>query len=227
MLLQKTSDINFSVSKWLKHQVLLDADEMEACLEALKGVEFYNVSTIASFDELNISREIFLKTYRCYITDIKSGKIPEPNHKIFSSAATMDSRALYAKEVQPGRWMAKLAKPVVQLQKHCFFASKMDHKIYPMVMSPDSIQWGLQFSFPQIFFDGSGGSYTKTSDEKQFPNAALFAKLLKWLRVASVPTTFVWDEQKVATSLRLGKGCFTWIENHPQLRKERIKVHVY
>jgi hypothetical protein len=227
MLSQKSSDIKYSVSKWLKHQVLLDVDEMKVCLEALDPFEFYNVSSIASLEDLKISHETFLRVYENYITDLKRGKAPEPDRKIFSAVMTVDSEALYAKEIQPGRRMAKLARPVVQLQNHCFFASKMDHKIHPMVMSLGSIQWGLQFAFPQIFFDGSGGSYIKNSDEKQFPNAALFAKLIKWLRSASVPTTFLWDGHKVATPLRIGKKCFDWIENHPQLKEQGITIHVY
>jgi hypothetical protein len=214
----------FSVSKWLKHQVLLDVHEMVFCLQALSPFEFYNVSTIAPLEDLAISHKAFLESYQKYIEDLKNGKIPEPDRKIFSSVATIDTEALYAKEIQPGRWMAKLALPVIQLQHHRFFASKIDHKIHPMVMSPESVCWGLQFAYPQIFFDGSGGSYTKTSE---FSNAALFAKLLKWLRAETVPTTFVWDGYKVATPIRLGRACFAWIENHPQLKAQGIKVHVY
>lgn len=227
MLQAKSPLKKFSVSKWLKTQVLLDGSEMKACLEALNPLEFYNVSSIALIDQLSISQEMFLQSYESYISALKDGKVPEVDRKIFSSVATVDPEALYAEEVQPGRWMAKLAKPVVQLQHHRFFASKIDHKIHPMVMSPESIYWGLQFAFPQIFFDGSGGTYTKTSDEVKFPNSALFAKLLKWLRTFSVPTTFVWDGQKISSPIRLGKECFAWIANHPQLKEQGIKVHVY
>ena len=227
MLQAKSPLKKFSVSKWLKTQVLLDVSEMKACLEALNPLEFYNVSSIALIDQLSISQEMFLQSYENYISALKDGKVPEIDRKIFSSVATVEPEALYAEEVQPGRWMAKLAKPVVQLQHHRFFASKIDHKIHPMVMSPESIYWGLQFAFPQIFFDGSGGSYTKTSDESKFPNSALFAKLLKWLRAFSVPTTFVWDGQKISSPIRLGKECFAWIANHPQLKEQGIKVHVY
>ena len=227
MLQAKSPLKKFSVSKWLKTQVLLDVSEMKACLLELSPLEFYNVSSIAPIDQLSIAQEMFLQSYENYISALKDGKVPEIDRKIFSSVATVEPEALYAEEVQPGRWMAKLAKPVVQLQHHRFFASKIDHKIHPMVMSPESIYWGLQFAFPQIFFDGSGGSYTKTSDESKFPNSALFAKLLKWLRAFSVPTTFVWDGQKISSPIRLGKECFAWIANHPQLKEQGIKVHVY
>lgn len=224
VLSQKNHESKFSVSKWIKHQVLLDAAEMEALVTAIKPFEFYNVSTIAPLEELNITHEVFLKAYQNYISDLKNGKIPEPDRKIFSAVATVNSDALYAKEIGPGRWMAKLCTPVVQLQHHRFFASKADHKIHPMVMSPDSICWGVQFAFPQIFFDGTGGSYSKTT---QFPNNELFSKIVKWLRAESVPTTLIWDGQKVATPIRLGKACFAWIASHPQLKAQGIQVHVY
>lgn len=224
MLAQRTVEKKISVSKWLKHQVLLDVSEMEACLNWLAPFEFYNVSSIVPLEELNISCEQFLKKYQSYILNLKQGKNCEPDRVVFSSVMTVDTGALYAKEVRSGGWMAKLNAPVVQLQNHRFFASNVDHKIHSMVMSPGSVQWGLQFSFPQIFFDGEGGSYTKTST---FPNAALFSKLLKWLRNETVPTTFIWGGHKVATPLRLGKECCRWIENHPQLVEQGIKVHVY
>lgn len=212
-----------SVSKWLKIQVLLDALEMEDCLAAVAPFEFYNVSAIAPLGELKISHDVFLKEYQTYIEELKAGKIPEPDRKIFSAVATVDPSAIVTYEVQPGRWMAKLSYPLVQLQHHRFFASKVDHKVHSMVMSPESIHWGLQFSFPQIFLGGAG-SYKKTSE---FPNAALFAKLQKWLRAHSVPATFVFDGVKVGTSIRLGKKCFEWIHRHPQLIEQDVQVYLY
>lgn len=227
MLSHKVTEPKVSFSKWIKSQVLLDADEMEACFNAVSPFELYNTCSIAAFEELTITHSTFLEAYKKYVHSLREGELSEPDRKLFSAVMTVDPEAVYAKELQPGRWMAKLARPVVQLQNHRFFASNLDHKIHPMVMSPDSIQWGVQFAFPQIFFDGSSGSYKKTSDEKQFSNAAVFGKLLKWLRSESYPTTFVWDGQKVASPIRLGKQCFKWIANHPQLKKQGIKVHVY
>lgn len=228
MLPLKTShNKTFSVSKWLKHQVLLDSAEMEACIDALPQVAFYNVSSIVPQSELEISKQSFMEAYRRYISALRAKEIPQPDRTIFSSVMSVNPEALYAQEVKPGGWMARLANPVIQLQHHRFFASKVDHKIHPMVMSPDSIYWGIQFSFPQIFFDSSQGHYTKTSDENLFPNGAVFSALVKWLRAHSVPTTFFWEGAKISTPIRLGKGCFSWIHHHPQLLQQGIKVHVY
>ena len=218
MLSKRETDPKFSVSKWTKYPVLLDNQEMEACFKALPPFEIYNVSRVAPLENLTISHEDFLKAYAIYISDLKSGKIPDPDRAIFSSVFSTDPESVYAKEISPGRWMAKLAKPVVQLQHHKFFVSKIDHKIHSMVMSPESISWGIQFAFPQIFFGEDG--YMKTSSE-------LFTKLVKWLRAESVPTTFIFEGEKISSPIRLGKGCFAWIANHPQLIEQGVKVHVY
>ena len=94
-----------------------------------------------------------------------------------------------------------------------------------MVMSPGSIHWGIQFSYPQIF--QRGNVFTKVSDPQQFPNTSLFTKLVQWLRTHTVPTTFIWEGKKIATPFRLGKQCFSWINAHPQLKEHGIFVHVY
>ena len=92
-------------------------------------------------------------------------------------------------------------------------------------MSHESIHWGVQLAYPQIFFDGT--LYSKVSDETLFPNTALFTKLVKWLRASTVPTTFLWDDKKISTPIRLGKQCFSWIHNHAQLKEQGIAIHVY
>ncbi len=201
---------------------------MEACLKAALPFSFYNVSSIGPFTDLEISQEAFLEAYGAYVQALQQGNIINKyDRRIFSSVMTADPEALFAHEVQSGRWIGKLARPIVQVQQGHFFASKIDHQIHPMVMGPESVHWGVQFSFPQIFFDGARGVLEKTSDETLFPNGALFSKLVKWLRAHSVPTTFIWEGRKIATAMRLGKRCFSWIAAHPQLRAQGISVHVY
>jgi hypothetical protein len=218
----------FSVSKWLKHQVLLDYPEMEALCSHLGSFQFFNVSEITALSDLEISLEQFLKSYQEYIETLKAGKIPLDRHiqRRLSCALTTNADALYAHAVQD-KYMAKPLKPLVQMQQHRFFPSKTAGTINPMVMSQGSVHWGVQISYPQIFFDGAKGIYSKVSDEQLFPNTALFIKLVKWLRSNTSPTTFFWDDKKISTPLRLGKSCFSWIHNHTQLKEQGINVHVY
>ncbi len=215
------------VSKWLKHQVLLDVAEMEKLLDHLNPLYLFNVSEIKSFEELEISKGEFLNSYGEYIQLLKDGIVPVKPCRHFSSALTVDHGLLYATEVVPGRFMAKGMKPIIQMQQHRFFASKTGETIQPMVLSGESIHWGLQFAYPQIFFDSEQNVYEKITTSDRFPNTALFSKLIKWLRTETVPTTFLLSGKKICTPLRLGRECLKWIHHHPQLLKQQVSVHVY
>jgi len=221
------SEKRFSVSKWLKHQVLLDISEMQELCRHLAPLHFFNVSEIAPLQDLELPLEQFLKSYQEYINLLKSGKIPLDRQiqRHLSCAMTTDRNTLYAHSIGPDKFMAKPLKPLVQMQQHRFFLSKTAGTINPMVMSHESIHWGVQMAYPQIFFDGS--LYSKVSDETLFPNTALFTKLVKWLRLATVPTTFLWEDKKISTPIRLGKQCFSWIHHHAGLKEQGITVHVY
>lgn len=218
---------SFSVSKWLKHQVLLDLPEMEELCRHLTPFHFFNVSEIKLLEELELPVEAFLKSYQDYIEILKAGRVPLDRQiqRHLSCALTTDANTLYAHAIGAEKFMAKPLKPVVQMQQHRFFPSKTAGTVNPMVMSHESIHWGVQLAYPQIFFDGA--AYSKVSDQTLFPNTALFTKLVKWLRSATVPTTFVWDDKKISTPIRLGKQCFSWIDNHAQLKQQGIAIHVY
>jgi hypothetical protein len=214
-----------SVSKWLKHYVLLDSSEMERLISHVRPLYFFDVSTLTALEKIALPEEQFLSSYHAYIVALRAGQPLEKLPRELSSALSVTPEALYVHEVQPGRYMAKPLKPLVQLQPHRFFHSKIAKTIHSQVMGPDSISWGLQIAYPQIFFDE--GNYSKVHNTPDFPNTSLFTHIAKWLRLHTVPTTFVFEDQKITTPLRLGKECFSWIANHPQLQKQGLAVHVY
>jgi len=203
----------FSVSKWLKHQVLLDTAEMEElCRFPFK---LYNVSQILPSADNEVSKKEFLDSYRDYIEQLKEGKVVTP--RSFSCAISVEE--LHVEEIGPGKYMTKQRLPVIQMQPHRFFFSKIGKTIQPMVMSPESIPWGIQFSYPQIFI--RDGVFTKTTG---FPNTELFTNLMRWFRAHTHPTTFLYQEEKISTPLRLGKN---WKEDHPFLPTHNLGLYVY
>lgn len=216
----------FTVSKWIKHQVLLDPLEMKTLFAHLGEISFFNVSEILPLEGLQIEQESFLKAYESYANGLKEGKtiFDFAIKRHLSCAVSSHQEALYATSIGD-KYMAKPLRPLIQLQQHRFFPSKSAGEFHSMVMSQESIHWGVQFAYPQIFHDGN--SYTKVSDPDRFPNTPLFTKLVRWLRAETQPTTFVWEGKKIATAFRLGKNCFSWIHRHPQLVQQGIEVHVY
>jgi len=218
-----------NVSKWLKTQVLLSAEEMEKLLSDAGSFSFYNVSEVVSSENGEISREDFLMQYRAYATALKEGRVPEERklRRSFSAVMSVTPDVLYAFEVQPGRFLVKPIRPVLQLQLHHFLHSKIDGKFYPMTLSQESVTWGIQFSYPQIFQHPQSHTFSKVGDAEEFPNTSLYSKLTRWLRNFSVPTTFLYQGKLTSVPIRTGKEVLPWISQHPQLKAQGLSVHVY
>lgn len=215
----------FNASKWLKHQVLLDVEEMRDLFRLIYPAQLYNVSEICAFP--CISEETFLKTYEQYIEGLKEGSmIPlKEVRTLFSAAVSQTPHVFYAYPIKPEAYLLKFLKPAVQMQLHHFLLSPIDGKVHPLVLSPDSVSWGIQFSYPQIFQDPKTHHFSKVGED--FPNTTLFSKMARFFRSHSHPVTFLWEGKKLSTSLRLGKKAFAWIACHPQLREKGIEVYVY
>lgn len=196
---------------------------MKTFLSALSPHAFYNVSEVVSDDEAVITDEMFLEQYRKYIASIKRGETPD--RRYFSSVVSVTPDVLYAMEIKPGAYLIKPIQPVVQLQLHQFLPSEIDGKYYPMVLGNDSVTWGLQFSYPQIFQHPQTKIFSRVGAE--CPNTALFTQMAKWLRNHTVPTTFIWKEKTTSVPIRIGKEALQWIHLHPQLQSKGIRVRVY
>lgn len=213
-------------SKWLKHQLLLDVEEMRALFKELLPFEIFVVSEPVTQEEAYIDKEEFLRLYGEYVQALKVGAFPDESglRRAFSSIFTVSRDLLYTMEVGKGKFLVKTLKPVIQLQLHHFFVSPTDGKFHPMVLSPESISWGIQFSYPQLYQDPHTQEFAKVTDSEEFPNTALYKRLAKWLRTHTAPTPFVFQGKKSNEPIRLGKQCFAWIDKHPGLQKQNIKV---
>lgn len=214
-------------SKWLKCQLLLDAEEMQALFQSLGNFYIYLTGSIQNRGEGEISHENFLACYRQYVEALKSGELPEEElyRNLFSAVFTVSRDMLYAVSVSDEKILIRVEKPVVQLQSHRIDYSPFDQKFRSMVLGADSILWGIQFSYPQLFED----SITKDvlqikNDPKAFPNTQFFYKLQHWVRHNTAPTPFIVEDKVFNVPIRLGKECFSWINRHPQLKKRGISV---
>ena len=220
----KTEGI-LQVSKWLKVQVLLDGNEMQQLIQTLREVFFVVVSEPIKADEAIILPDVFLEKYNEYIDLLKQGHVPNPDQfrRFFSSALSSNLDTFYAIDAA-GKFLIKPKKPIVQLQAHHFFYSDLDGKFHPMVVSADSISWGLQISYPQLFQDPITRQVNKVTDSPDFPNTGMFAKLLKWMRSSTLPTPFEVKGVRVNSPIRIGKQSLAWIKNHPQLKQKEIQI---
>ena len=214
------------VSKWIKVQILLNADEMQELIQTLEPLSFVVVSEPVRADEAVILPCAFSEKYADYVYLLQKGQVPPVDEfrRFFSCAMTTNLEGFYAISTGNEKFLIKPNKPVVQLQAHHFFYSNLDGKFHPMVLSADSISWGIQFSYPQLYQDPKTRRIAKVAATSEFPNTALFSKLMKWMRSSTLPTPFEVNGVRVNSPIRIGKKALAWIKNHPQLKQKGIQV---
>ncbi len=215
----------FQASKWLHAQVLLDENEMKALCAHLGDFSIHSVSGLVEEPHGYISVDEFVDEYSLYVGALKKGVEPDEKRcrPFFSTVFTRDTDCLYAMHAA-NKYLIKPLLPIIQLQLHHVFHSSVDGKFYPKVHGTDSISWGLQFSYPQIFQDPLTREIVKVDKSPRFPNTTLFAELMKWVRAHTLPTPFVIDNQRMNQPIRLGKQCWEWIAHHPHLKQKNITV---
>jgi hypothetical protein len=223
--LRSAVDLSLQASKWQQCPVLLDEHEMQALLAALGNFWIVQVSGLIPVGQEIISQQAFLEHYQQYIAALKSGEQVKnaPWRACFSSVFTTTLEALYAVPVNPTHCLVKVAQPVIQLQAHRFDYSVADQTFRSMVMGYDSIQWGLQFSYPHLYQDANLQVF-KVREGNGFPNTALFKRLQQWMRAHTIATPFEMEGKRVNVPIRLGKQCFSWINTHPQLQTKGLRV---
>lgn len=213
-------------SKWLSSQVLIDADEMQELFNALNPFYIYLTSQITKKDGGRVSQAEFLDCYRTYIADLQHGKLPDEAlfRHLFSSAFTVAPDALCVVLIGDDQQMIRNVQPVVQLQSHRMDYSSADGKFRSMTFGTDSIMWGIQFSYPQLFRNPATKQVEEVDDTESFPNTRLFRTLQRWVRHNTTPTPFLVEGQRINVPMRLGKQCYKWINNHPQLLRKGLRI---
>ncbi len=208
------------VAKPIKLPVLLNLEEMSALFAALDKSMLYDVQNVVATTEGSISHALFLERYKNYLQAVWEEK--EPLYRTLSPAISTTEKAFKRTAVDENRIMIKPVLPIIQIQPHNIGFSHVDQTFRSMVFGPQSIAWGVQFSYPTLYQNPKTFAIEKIDD--QFPNTALFHTLRRWIREHTRPTPFLVEGKKVNVPVRLGKSAFEWAQTHPQLKKENLHV---
>ncbi len=213
-------------SKWSQVQVLLDTQEMDQLLKSLGEFWIFISGSLLPKNTEDVSPSTFLETYDHYVSSIKAGQPPDEDayRKLFSSVFTCSLDAVYALQTADDQIVIRPRLPVVQLQLHRLGFSHVDHKFRSMVFGRDSISWGIQFSYPQLYQDAATKQIMNVDKTATFPNTEMFRTLQRWIRHHTLPTPFLVEDKRVNVPVRLGKEAFQWINRHPQLAHHGLAV---
>lgn len=222
---QSAVQMPFQASKWLKYPILLDLSEMELLLQDLGEFWIFQTSIVTPINQEILSRQDFLTAYQSYVESLKKGMMPDLQalRPPFSSVLSRTSEALYAVPISEHEQLVKICKPVIQLQPHQFAYSPVDGKFHSMVWGSESITWGIQFSYPQLYQDEELQVF-KVDDSPRFPNTSLFRLLQKWIRYHTIATPFLVNSRQINVPIRIGKDCLKWIHTHPQLKSKGLEI---
>ncbi len=214
---------HFFASKWIEFSVLASVEELAGLFSHLEKASIFLLGAPLAKEKVEISTDYFLEVYGQILEDLKRGELKkETCRKILPVVLTLSSDAVYLQALPGDKYLLKLTAPVIQMQAHFFRYSPVDGSLRSMVMGEDCLFWGIQFSYPQMFQDPKTEEIRKSSG---YPNEKLFLTLRKWVRDATLATPFLLpDGKKVNSPIRLGKGCFSWISQHPELARQGLKV---
>lgn len=209
-------------SKWLKFQILCDEKELSSFFDRLDfPYALFHLTGVGQKEPIEVTS--FLQKWKEWIDGLKEGKIPssEELQSIFAMAIIDDPHSLWLQKVEGKGYLVKQRLPVLLVQSHFFSYSCEDEAIHPMILGKESIFWGLQFSWPQIYQDPETMEFLETK------KTALFDSVKSFIKESSRPTPFLMAkeeglEKKIYSSIRLGKNCFSWIHLHPQLQKLKV-----
>lgn len=219
------------VSKAIKIPMLVDPSEMEDLFSVFEkevgSFNIYYVQGVCKREEGKVAKCYFLNRYTEYVAALQKGEIPanETYRPLFSSFLSITDDILYSLPIENDLHLIKATRPVLQMQLNPIHYSKEGNEFRSMVFGSDSISWGIQFSYPQLFQDSKTQEIHPIRETSLFPNTTLFKVFQRWVRGATLPTPFIIDGKKIQVPIRLGKKCFQWIGKHPQLIQKGIQIH--
>lgn len=215
------------VSKWADIRLLVDEEEMQSLIAALHGTAFYATDRIVSGDDICRTYEQFLYDYHLYLQALKENRLDTSWKRPFQLALNRDPDALYQIVLEDGRRILKCCRPVIHMQGNEFSFSPVDRKIHTKTFGKKGVSWGIHLSYPNLFQDPKTHLAYPVTISDAFPNTALFRGLQKWMRENTLPTPFLIDGNRYVAPLRLGKRCFSWIGEHPQLQELPLTIGSY
>jgi len=219
-------DQPLQASKWLQLQMLIDVNELQLLFDALAPFYIFKAGALCTTGDEEICKEDFINVYSQAIEMLKSGDIPSEKlyRAYFSSVFTRTPDHLYLQPIDQTKALVRVKSPCLQLQVNRIAYSEADGQFRAMVFGPDSIFWGIQISYPQLYQDPKSKEVFHVKENDLFPNTSLFRLVQRWIRSHTIPTPFYVADKRTNTSMRIGKGCLSWINNHPQLIQHNIKI---
>lgn len=222
--LQPNQAPNYMASKWLHIDLLVES--LESLFASLPDFMQFSTLGVHLRGANAIQRGDFSSSWQSYISDLKNGKVPPDSVLRFSATSllTTNLEAIRALDIGDDKEIIIAYEPVLQMQLHRFSYSQLDHRFHSMAFGQNSISWGVRLSYPQLFQYPQTRVVEEALDAERFQNAKLFLAVRQWVRNNTQATPFNVDGTRINVPIRIGKECFSWINNHAELKARGLSV---
>lgn len=211
----------FSASKWVKLPIFSSAKEMALLFSKLTAAALFPIGRVLSSDQITISSENFLKTYESLLkTLFEEKKLLKESILPLAIANQLNDFELI--KVNKTKHILRIIRPVIQLKWHFFRFSPIDQSFRSNVFCQDSIFWGVEFSYPQLYQDFETKKIIQINSD--YPNLSLWKIIRKWCRDISLATPIHIGNKQMNLTMRLGKDLFPIINEHPDFKNREFKV---
>ena len=208
----------FQASKFLHYEFLIDTTEWKNLLSFLDHPLMFSTHGVGKKDSHRIEEDDFFRVWDEYIEYLQSGskECPKELVRYCTEIMTKNIDAIIAIDLTDDRELICPYFPTIQMQLHRFSYSP-DGVFRSMAFGANTVSWGVQLSYPMLYFDPELKTITNANKPELYSNAALFRKVTEWMRKETCPTSFIVRGQKVTLPIRTGKNCLKWISHHKEL----------
>lgn len=217
----------FLASKWLHFDFLVETVEIKELFDSIEApLYLFSTMGVQQNGKNSIAMRDFFDCWQRYIDTLKSGKSVQDSdiRFFFTACLTRDLKALRTQQLANEREVIIPYEPIVQMQLHRFSYSQTDNKFHSQAFGDESVSWGVRLSYPQLYQYPHTRVVENALDETKFINASLVPTIRAWLRKMTLPTPFIVDGVQINEPMRIGRGCFSWINNHCDLIRRQIQV---
>ncbi len=210
----------FSASKWGEISVLLSFSDWQKVLHFLEGAFLFSLKNPVE-KELIVTKEMLEKGYKeaLYALEKKEDNFSSWVH-LLPVAASLDSESFFLSETPSKKKLIQWRRPAILIQPFFFHYSSLDEIFRPKILGKEKIFWGMQFSFPYIYYDPLLKEVKKV-DLKEEKNGSLFVALRRLIRTFTKKALFTKGK---GGDFRISETGLKTILPHFQLQDKGIYV---
>lgn len=212
------------IAKINKLHALLEKDEIRDLLFALNKPSFFRTAKMSRAGAEKISSDEFIELYSDVLSTLKEGGGITPKLMDIFSLSMSRHGTSYAEVVQDGRVLLRPIVPVIQLSPTFIRYSKEDGSFRFGLYGKEASPLGITFSYPQLFQDSESKEVLRVDQGEKFPDTELFFSLWRWLRESTTVASFFVDGKKTNVPIRMGKTCFTWVNQIHGIKEQGINI---